>query len=197
VAGSSIKPEKRTALSGVSAERGEADVDDHDQGGGALAFDAVFVRYAPYVASVGLRLLGRRDEVDDLVQDVFLEAYRGLRQVRDAGAVKGWLATIAVRQASRRLRRRRLAHHLGWRQTEADYESAAGREASPEQRLQLARVYRALDQLPVKLRVPWVLRYIEGEPIERIAEACGISRATAHRRISAAHEALRKAVGDE
>lgn len=162
-----------------------------------LDFEGVFIRYAPYVASIGLRLLGRRQEIEDLVQDVFLEAYRGLRQVRDSGAVKGWLATITVRQVSRRLRRQRLAHKLGWRQTEADYENAAGADASPEQRLYLARVYAALDRMPVKQRVPWVLRYIEGEPMERITEMCRISRATAHRRISAAHEVVRKAVGDD
>ena len=163
----------------------------------ALDFEEVFTRYAPYVASIGLRLLGRREEVEDLVQDVFLEAYGGLGRVREAGAVKGWLATIAVRKASRRLRRLRLAHRLGWRQTEADYENAAGADASPEQRLYLARVYAALDRLPVKQRVPWVLRYIEGESMKAITAVCGISRATAHRRISAAHAFVRKAVGDD
>jgi RNA polymerase sigma-70 factor (ECF subfamily) len=163
----------------------------------ALDFEEVFTRYASYVASVGLRLLGRREEIEDLVQDVFLEAYRGLEQVRDSRAVKRWLVTITVRQASRRLRRQRLAHKLGWRRADADYENAAGSDASPEQRLYLARVYAALDRLPVNQRVPWVLRYIEGEPMERITQLCGISRATAHRRISAAHQVVRKAVGDE
>jgi len=196
VDGASIKPGRDgKALVSVSAECTAA-VPAAFQAE-ALDFEGVFTRYAPYVASIGLRLLGRRQEVEDLVQDVFLEAYRGLRKVREIRAVKGWLATITVRQVSRRLRRQRLAHRLGWRQTEADYENAAGSDASPEQRLFLARVFAALDRLPVKQRVPWVLRYIEGEPMERITAMCGISRATAHRRISAAHEVVRKAVGDE
>src|SRR4051812_21010739 len=79
---------------------------------GGLDFDSVFRRYSPYVASIGLRLLGRDEELDDLVQDVFLEAHRGLKQVRDAGSVKGWLARICVRRAVRRLRRRRLRAFL-------------------------------------------------------------------------------------
>jgi RNA polymerase sigma-70 factor (ECF subfamily) len=162
-----------------------------------LEFEALFARYVPYVASIGLRLLGRREEIDDLVQDVFLEAYRCLHRLQDPRAVKGWLATIAVRQISRRLRRRKLAHKLGWRPTEADYERIAGRGASPEQRLLIARVYQALDRLPVKQRLPWVLRFIEGEPIEQITKACRISRATAYRRITAAHEAIRREVGHE
>jgi RNA polymerase sigma-70 factor (ECF subfamily) len=71
-------------------------------------FDEVFRRYSGYVARVALRLLGSDSEVDDLVQDVFLEAHRGLNSVREPGALGGWLARICVRRATRRLRRRRL-----------------------------------------------------------------------------------------
>src|SRR4029079_16738162 len=68
----------------------------------------LFRRYAPYVATIGIRLLGRDDELDDLVQEVFIEAYRGFHQLRSSDAVKAWLARITVRRAVRRLRRRRL-----------------------------------------------------------------------------------------
>ena len=68
----------------------------------------LFLRYAPYVAKIGFKLLGRDDELDDLVQDVFIEAHRGLAQLRTAEAAKGWLARITVRRAVRRLRRQRL-----------------------------------------------------------------------------------------
>lgn len=158
-------------------------------------FAALFVRLGPYVASIGLRLLGRPDEVDDLVQDVFFEAYKRISQVQDPRAIKGWLSTITVRMASRRLRRRSLLRRVGLLRA-VDHEAIADRGASPEQRLFLARVYSALDELPTKQRIPWVLRYIEGETVERITQMCGISRATAHRRINAAHEAVKKAVDD-
>src|SRR5262245_61741152 len=65
--------------------------------------DALFRRYAPYVAVIAHRLLGRDDEVDDTVQEVFIAAYRGLGAIRDPNAVKGWLARVAVRSARRRL----------------------------------------------------------------------------------------------
>jgi DNA-directed RNA polymerase specialized sigma24 family protein len=63
----------------------------------------LFRRYASYVATIGIRLLGRDDELDDLVQEVFIEAYRGLHQLRSADAAKAWLARITVRRATRRL----------------------------------------------------------------------------------------------
>ena len=69
--------------------------------------DAVFRRFAPYVARVAMRVLGPRGEIDDLVQDVFLDAHRGLGKLRDLDAIRGWLATVTVRKARRRLRRQR------------------------------------------------------------------------------------------
>src|SRR4029077_2519535 len=74
---------------------------------------ALFQRYAPYVARIGLRLLGRESDVDDLIQEVFLAAFKQRDQLRDAAAAKNWLATIAVRTARRQLRRRRLRQFVG------------------------------------------------------------------------------------
>ena len=77
---------------------------------------ALFQRYAPYVARIGLRLLGRESDVDDLIQEVFLAAFRQRHQVRDPASFKGWLAVVAVRTARRQLRLRSpLLHHDGCR----------------------------------------------------------------------------------
>lgn len=162
----------------------------------ALDLEQFFRRYAPYVARIGHRLLGRDDEVDDLIQDVFLAAHRGIRQIRDPDAVKGWLATVAVRQCRRRLRARRLRALLHLDAAD-DYYEVADRGASPEHRAMIAGVYRVLDRLPVDQRLAWTLRYVEGERLERVAELCGCSLATAKRRIKAAQDAITAAVNDD
>src|SRR5205085_3470293 len=96
-------------------------------------FEAIFRQHARYVAAIALRVLGRDDEVDDVVQDVFLAAMKELRHLRQPGALKGWLATVTVRHASRRLRRRRLRHMLRL-DHDRGYEDVAAPGASPEQR---------------------------------------------------------------
>ena len=160
----------------------------------AESLDVLFRRFAPYVAKIGYRLLGRQEEVDDLVQDVFLDAHRGLRRLREAEAVKGWLATVAVRKAKRRLRARKLRALL--RLDDApDYVQIADDGASPEDRALLAGIYRVLDGLSVDERLAWTLRYVEGEKLERVAELCHCSLATAKRRIKSAHAAIREEVG--
>jgi RNA polymerase sigma-70 factor (ECF subfamily) len=156
----------------------------------ALDASALYRRYAPYVAAIGIRILGRDDELDDLVQDAFMGALRGLRDVRDPAAIKGWLARITVRLAVRRLRQRRLRRLLHLDQDVADYDSLAAPGATAEERILIARVYRILDGLAAGDRAVWVLRYVEGEKLERIVDLCGCSLSTAQRRLRRAQAAV-------
>jgi len=158
--------------------------------------EAVFRRFSPYVGRIAFRLLGREDEVEDLVQDVFLSAQKGLDSLRDDGAVKGWLATVTVRKARRVLEKRRLRRSLGL-DGEADYASVASDGANQADRTLLREVYAALDRVPSKERVAWTLRHVEGEKLHRVAELCDCSLATAKRRIASAHARILEEVGHE
>jgi RNA polymerase sigma-70 factor (ECF subfamily) len=155
-----------------------------------------FEEHSRYVAGLAFRLLGRDEEVDDLVQDVFLEAVRGLETLKEAGAVRGWLATLTVRLAGRRIRRRRIASFFGFGDDGPD-EQVVSLEASPEQRVLLSQVYRVLEKIPVDQRLAWTLRYIEGEQLEAVAELCGCSLATAKRRIAAAQAVIEGAFHED
>lgn len=156
---------------------------------------ALFQRFAPYVARIGLRLLGREADVDDLIQEVFMAAFRQRHQVRDPAAFKSWIAIIAVRTARRTLRRRRMRAFVGLDALAAPLELRDS-GMSPERRALLARVYQVLDRIPVEQRLAWTLRYVEGEKLERVAEACGCSLATAKRRIGAAHARIQAELSD-
>lgn len=160
---------------------------------GLPSVDELFLEYAPYVAKIGLRMLGRRSETDDFVQDVFLEAHKGLGQLRDPALAKSWLAGIAVNTARHRLRRRRLASTFFLDRPPA-YLDVASPDASPEERMLVARICSALDQLPVDQRLAWSLRHLAGERLDDVAVLCGCSLATAKRHIAAAHEALREVI---
>jgi RNA polymerase sigma-70 factor (ECF subfamily) len=156
---------------------------------------ALFKRFAPYVARIGLRLLGRESDVDDLIQEVFFAAFKQREQLRDLGAAKNWLATIAVRTARRQLRRRRLRQFVGL-DTGVPSLELRDQGVSPEKRALLSRIYEMLDAMPVEQRLAWTLRYVEGEKLEQVAEKCGCSLATAKRRISAAHATLQSEIND-
>ena len=162
--------------------------------GGALVSEEeqlsdLFRRYAPYVATIGLRLLGRDDELDDLVQEVFIEAHRGLHQLRSAESVKAWLARITVRRATRRLRRRRVRSFFSLEALPPDAKLIAD-DRTPEEKADLVASYRMIERIPVRQRVVWVLKHVEGETLDSIAEICRCSKATVQRRLRAAAHAL-------
>jgi RNA polymerase sigma-70 factor (ECF subfamily) len=139
--------------------------------------------------------LGRAHDVDDLVQEVFLAAFKQRDQLRDAGAAKGWLAVVAVRTARRQLRRRRLRQFVGL-DTGTPPLELQDQTLSPDERTLLARVYQILDHMNVDDRLAWTLRHVEGEKLEQVAQRCGCSLATAKRRIVAAHAQLQAELSD-
>ena len=180
------RPALRLVGGAEAAARPTPEVDPRD-------FDAVFRRYSPYVARVALRLLGNDAEVDDLVQDVFLEAHRGLEQLRDPAALRGWLSRVCVRRATRRLRRRRLLSFLSF-ELVAERDLPLAREATPEQTLDVRRVYRCLDRMSADERVAWVLRHVEGESLEDLVVLCGCSKSTVQRRLRSAQARISEEV---
>jgi RNA polymerase sigma-70 factor (ECF subfamily) len=135
-----------------------------------------------------IRLLGSRIEAEDVIQDTFTIALDRLGSLRQPDAVRAWFAQIAVSQVRRRLRRAKLLASLGLRDRTGtvDLESISAREADAETRSELAAVGRVLALLPTDERLAWMLRHVEGEPLERIARMCGCSLATVKRRIAAA-----------
>ena len=153
-----------------------------------LDFDSLFERYAGYVARVAARMLGRDDaDVDGVVQEVFFTTLPRLDRIHSEEAARPWLMVVTVRTVHRVLRRRK------WRRLFLGESSAAEIPATgvtPEQSALLARIYRTLDEIESKNRIAWILRYVEGERLEDVADACRCSLATAKRRIATAQKIL-------
>ncbi len=145
----------------------------HDPG--VDAFAALYVRYAPYVAAISVRMLGRDDELDDLVQDVLTQALHAVGSLEPQVAFKGLVAQIAIRGAVRKLRARGLRPH---------------EPAGPWQRMLGREVYERLDLLPATSRAMWVLRHVQGEPLHAIARRTGCSPATVQRHLTDAQTTL-------
>jgi RNA polymerase sigma-70 factor (ECF subfamily) len=158
-----------------------------------VPLEDLYRRFAPYVAAIASRILGRESEVEDVVQDVFMAALGGLKKRDQLLQAKGWFATVTVRSSMRKLRARALWSLFDLAEP-PQYERLADPAAGPEERRMLAEVYRALDTVHSKERVAWVLRYVQGESLEQTAALCGCSLATAKRRIAAAHAVVKQRV---
>jgi len=136
-----------------------------------------------------------RDEIDDLVQNTFLEAWRSANRFRGRGDVRSWLFGIGCNVARRYVRgksRRRSAHaNLA--------ESAPGRgpvkpDDEAERRQLMARLGDALARLPHSQREAFVLCDLEGMTGVAAARAVGVRQGTMWRRLHEARRALRDAL---
>ncbi len=164
------------------------------QGGEDFAFDMLYRRHVQFVAAVAVRL-GQRSDVDDLVQETFITAFRELKQLTQPAAFRGWLARITVSKVHRR---RRFWRVFRFFRDEADeratLESMVSSEASPEVRAQLGRVDTAVSRLPEPIRAAWVLRFVLGCTLEEVATGCSCSLATAKRRLTSASNIVNQVV---
>jgi RNA polymerase sigma-70 factor (ECF subfamily) len=152
--------------------------------GDASAENALFDRYASLVHGLVWKILGPDPDAADVVHDVFIRIYRGLRSVRDPERLSDWVVRVTTNTVTNELRKRRLRRFIPWdssRDTEhpLDLPDLEGREL-------LRRTYAALEQLPPMDRVVLALRLFESGSIDEIARSCGCSTRTAKRRLQQA-----------
>ena len=163
--------------------------------GDGWAHEAIYRRYVERVARVAQRLLRDAGEVDDVVQETFLIAFEKIDALAEPAALRGWLTQIAVSRVHRRFRWHRWTRLGSADELAASLESQVSTDAGPDQRAELALIDQALQKLPLKLRLPWVLRHVLGDSLEEVAEACGCSLATVKRRIRDADTYVDKHLG--
>jgi RNA polymerase sigma-70 factor (ECF subfamily) len=151
------------------------------RGDDEAAFTAIYHRYARYVAGVAYQLLGDDGEVDDVVQETFVDARSGLGDLAEPAAIKRWLVVIAIRRVHRLLARRKVRRWFARKMSEVSPRASDPREAGS-----IEELYDALDRIPTKLRVPWILTRIGAMSLDHAADACEVSVATVKRRIGEA-----------
>lgn len=140
------------------------------------AHDELYYRFRRQVAGNLYRVLGDRTDLEDLVQEVFVIAFRGLDRFRGDARLSTWLYRICVNVALGRIRTRRrrpLAYGVSNLDTASADPSLTERPETPDKTLERRedreRVYRALEQLAPKKRVVLYLHEIEGLDLKDIA----------------------------
>lgn len=135
-------------------------------------------------------LLGNADDAQDLAHDCFVKALAGLRRFRGQASFRGWLRRILVSLARDRFRARARRPAALPLPPELE-QAAAGLAEARAGGAEVARLVEgALRALPSHLRVPLVLRALEGWGYDEIARACGVTAATARTQVMKARRRL-------
>jgi RNA polymerase sigma-70 factor (ECF subfamily) len=93
-------------LAGKQAGLDDATLVDRAAEGDSHAFEALLARYERRIYQLALRMTASASDAEDIVQDVFLSAWRQLPEIRDGAAISGWLYTTAINRCFSVLRRR-------------------------------------------------------------------------------------------
>lgn len=160
-------------------------------GGDDGAFERIVEIHSEGVGVLANRLLCWSGDVEDVVQDVFLAAFVGLKKFRFQCSLKTWLFTITINKCRthRYKRMLRLKRRRGMAEDcAASDDGVAGRLLDAER---FAGVRRAVEGLAMRYREPVVLRYLEEMETDEIARVLGISRNALQVRLSRARKLLK------
>jgi RNA polymerase sigma-70 factor, ECF subfamily len=167
-------------------------------GGDDEALRSLFNRHAPWLA-VRLRAALPATDVEDVLQETFLAAWRGGASYQ-AGNAAGWLWGIARRQAALWLRKRGPAERLlsALDGDEPDTHRGAKSAADPAEvaatRVDLADAVTALGPVGSPEREVWRLLCVEDRPVAEVAALLGIAEGTVKSRAHRMRRVLRTAL---
>ncbi|WP_447978521.1 RNA polymerase sigma factor [Candidatus Nitrospira bockiana] len=189
----------------MAARSPEAAIADHPRPSRAHAasFDRLYRDHADRIYRFAQRVCGPVEDARDLVQETFLNAYRGLSQFRGEAQLSTWLYRIAIRACMAMRRRKKgeperelsLEEFIPTSDGELKLQIPA-QGLSPEEALENKQLRRALNQairaLPPKYRVVLILRDMEGLSAKEVAAIMGLNERAVKSRLHRARLFVRR-----
>lgn len=163
--------------------RAEAHLVERVAAGDEEAFGELYKIFAPVVHGVVLARVPR-DEAADIVQEVFLKAYKNLPTLRDKSAVGAWLVMIARNHAAEFYRGRKLMEDL-------PEDLPCKNEANSEAR----EILKTILNLPDAYRETLILRLVEGMTGNEIARQTGLTPESVRVNLHRGMKLLRRKLG--
>ena len=157
------------------------------QVGDRLAFAELIGLYDDRLRRFVSRLLARPAQVEDVLQDIWLDVYRGIGRLADAGALRSWLYRISRARVYRVLRRSRIPAEPLTDAVPVNVSALDDMITTEE----LAALGEELAELSPPHREVLLLRFVEDFSYEEIAHATGVPVGTVRSRLHHAKSALR------
>lgn len=177
------KSEAKAPLPAAEKFKAEALLVERVCAGDEEAFGELYKTFAPLVHGIVLARVPR-DEVDDIVQEVFLAAYKNLHTLREKTAVGAWLAMIARNRAVE-----------FFRQAKPTVELSEEIRSNVNPQTEAREILRAIRSLPDSYKETLVLRLVEGMTGNEIAERTGLTPESVRVNLHRGMKLLRQKLG--
>ena len=162
---------------------------DQAKRGDNQAFEELIRKYHDQVFRFALGMLPSHQDAEDVAQDTFIKAYRGIGMFRGSASLGTWLITIARTTVAQWYRRHKFEQNLD--------ETAEMSAGDADTFLAHMEVRSAVAKLPESYREIIVLRYTNQLDLNEIALVVGISTNAVGARLHRARQMLRDALGDQ
>jgi RNA polymerase sigma-70 factor (ECF subfamily) len=167
--------------------------------GDTASFRALYARHRGDVARLVYRMLGARNDLDDVIQEVFFQVYKSLKDFRGQSKFSTWLHRVTVNVV---LMHRRSARSRPVYTEEAPGDitpdnETIGPDEDADRRERVRAFARILERLAEKKRIVFVLHELEGISPQEIAEIVGSPVLTVRTRLFYARRELEAMLGDE
>jgi RNA polymerase sigma-70 factor, ECF subfamily len=160
-------------------------------------FDRAVAKYHERIRLFVYRLLGWREEVEDVVQDIFLAALSGWSRCRDKENAELWLKRIAVNKCRSRLRREMVRQRwFGWIRRSYNNQPHTDAANVLEKQEQAGQIRAAIQNLEPAYREVTILHYLEHMNIDEISDVLDVRRNTVEVRLHRARQQLEKKLAD-
>ncbi len=158
--------------------------------GDITALEKIYAVYSEPIYNLGIRMLGTKEEGEDILQDVFIIIFRKIKNYRGQGAFKNWIYQIATNLCLDKIRRRKKI-----------YFTQIYEDIIPDENSDIARkieadkvVQDALSVLPSIYRICLVMKDIQGFSYEEIANSLKMKTGTVKSNVSRARCLMRKKI---
>lgn len=184
---------QETVAKGGPGDQSESDarIIERILAGETALYEELVRRYQRMVASVAYRMGIRHEDLDDLVSEVLIKAYRNLSRYRPEHAFSTWLYRLTTNRVLDALRARRRARRAA-PLDERHPDSGPPADRALEQADRAEAVAWALGRLPDEYRAPLILLHMEGRKVSDIAYALGIPEGTVKTRLARGRTRLRQ-----
>ena len=162
--------------------------------GDGTAFEELYRTHATRLYNLAIRMAGGASDADDLLQDIFLLAYRKLGSYRGESSLGTWLYRLAMNHCLDVLRNRQT--RMG-RLTDSMDEPEAAPVAAPPVLSAVGRIdlERAIAALPPACRAAFLLHDVEGFGHQEVADILGVSEGTSKSQVHKARLRIRAHLG--
>src|SRR5215469_9201256 len=167
--------------------------------GNREAFGQIVGRYQTLICSLAYSATGSFSQSQDLAQETFVTAWKGLSELREPGKLRAWLCGILRNRVYKTIRSR--GHELVHAATPLDDVSELPSRELPPSEQAISKeeetiLWRSLERIPETYREPLILFYRENHSIERVAQMLELSEEAVRQRLSRGRKLLEERVAE-